>query len=158
MPRGIKRLNDTVVSLKPTLTFLTPAQTTCNYVTLWFRNVASLLSEGDSQRHLAALHHHPDAAGPELRERPVERARPTARPTPTTCTPTRTRTARRRARPSECEGGNEPYYVGKTIDRQRARATRAPRRAGRRHEDARKKRRDQRDRISPAVAGAIVIV
>ena len=24
-----------------------PAQTTCNYVTLWFRNIASLLSEGD---------------------------------------------------------------------------------------------------------------
>ena len=48
VPRGIRRLRDTARSLKPTIAFLTPAQTTCNYVTLFFRNVSSLLSEGDS--------------------------------------------------------------------------------------------------------------
>ena len=47
VPRGIRRLNDTVTSLYPTLRFLLPVQTTCNYATLWFRNVSSLLSEGD---------------------------------------------------------------------------------------------------------------
>jgi virulence factor Mce-like protein len=47
VPRGIRRLNDTVTSLFPTLRFLLPVQTTCNYATLWFRNVSSLLSEGD---------------------------------------------------------------------------------------------------------------
>jgi virulence factor Mce-like protein len=45
---GIRRLTDTVRSLNPTLKQLTPIQTTCNYATLWFRNVASLLSEGDA--------------------------------------------------------------------------------------------------------------
>jgi virulence factor Mce-like protein len=44
---GIERLNDTVESLRPTLAFVTPAQTVCNYATLWFRNISSLLSVGD---------------------------------------------------------------------------------------------------------------
>ncbi len=47
VPVGIRRLNDTVTSLAPTLKFLKPVQTTCNYATLWFRNVSSVLSEGD---------------------------------------------------------------------------------------------------------------
>ena len=33
--------------LNPTLQNLAPAQLQCNYITLWFRNVSSLLSEGD---------------------------------------------------------------------------------------------------------------
>ena len=33
-------------SLNPTLAYLTPAQTVCNYVTLWFRNVASAAQRG----------------------------------------------------------------------------------------------------------------
>jgi virulence factor Mce-like protein len=44
VPRGIQRLTDTVRSLDPTLRHLAPAQTTCNYAALWFRNIASLLS------------------------------------------------------------------------------------------------------------------
>ena len=67
---------------------------------------------GRPERHLAALHHHHDAAGPELRERPVERARPTARRSTTTCTRTRTRTPRRPGQTKECEAGNEDYLVG----------------------------------------------
>jgi hypothetical protein len=46
--RGLNQLTRAMASLKPTLRFLTPVQTRCNYVTLWFRNIASLLSEGDS--------------------------------------------------------------------------------------------------------------
>ena len=34
-------------ALNPTLAYLTPAQTQCNYITLFFRNIASHLSEGD---------------------------------------------------------------------------------------------------------------
>jgi virulence factor Mce-like protein len=45
---GVQQLTRLASSLRPTLTFLTPAQTTCNYATLWFRNAASLLSDGDS--------------------------------------------------------------------------------------------------------------
>ena len=47
MPRGLKHLAETLEVLNPTLQYLAPAQTTCNYITLWFRNVSSLLSEGD---------------------------------------------------------------------------------------------------------------
>ena len=46
-PRGVKRLAETLETLKPPLDYLAPAQLTCNYLTLWFRNVSSLLSEGD---------------------------------------------------------------------------------------------------------------
>ena len=46
--RGLHQLTRLSASLKPTLAFLTPAQTQCNYVTLWFRNISSLLSEGDT--------------------------------------------------------------------------------------------------------------
>ena len=34
-------------SVDPVLDFLAPTQTVCNYVTLFFRNISSLLSEGD---------------------------------------------------------------------------------------------------------------
>jgi ABC-type transporter Mla subunit MlaD len=46
--QGIQQLTRLSSSLRPTLHFLTPAQTVCNYGTLWFRNAASLLSDGDS--------------------------------------------------------------------------------------------------------------
>jgi hypothetical protein len=45
---GVQQLTRLASSLRPTLNFLTPAQTTCNYATLWFRNAASLLADGDS--------------------------------------------------------------------------------------------------------------
>ena len=94
-------------TLNPTLQYLAPAQLQCNYVTLWFRNVSSLLSEGDTERHLAAVHHHRDAAGPQQRGRPVLRARQRPDASRTTCTPTRTRTPPRPGQPKECEAGNE---------------------------------------------------
>jgi hypothetical protein len=47
VPLGVKRLAETLETLNPTLQYLAPAQLSCNYITLWFRNVSSLLSEGD---------------------------------------------------------------------------------------------------------------
>ena len=47
-PRGVAHRPTALDELRPTLTYLAPAQTQCNYVTLWFRNVSSLLSEGDA--------------------------------------------------------------------------------------------------------------
>ena len=44
---GIDQLTRLSSSLRPTLRFITPAQTTCNYASLFIRNVASVLSEGD---------------------------------------------------------------------------------------------------------------
>jgi phospholipid/cholesterol/gamma-HCH transport system substrate-binding protein len=115
VPRGIQRLNDTVVSLKPTLKFLAPTQTTCNYVTLWFRNVASLLSEGDRtgtwQRFIIV----PTPQGPNSESGPSSAPAndPASQanhlhtnPYPNQAAPGQTK---------ECEAGNEPYYVGKTM-------------------------------------------
>jgi ABC-type transporter Mla subunit MlaD len=47
VPIGLKDLSDTVDALNPTLAYLTPTQTVCNYASLFFRNAASLLSDGD---------------------------------------------------------------------------------------------------------------
>jgi virulence factor Mce-like protein len=46
--QGIGQLTRLASSLRPTLRFLTPTQTVCNYATLWFRNAASHLSDGDT--------------------------------------------------------------------------------------------------------------
>ncbi len=45
---GLNDLANTSRVLSPLVTQLKPAQTVCNYATLWFRNVSSLLSQGDS--------------------------------------------------------------------------------------------------------------
>lgn len=44
---GLQRLTRTASLLQPTIAFVTPAQTTCNYLSLFFRNVSSALSEHD---------------------------------------------------------------------------------------------------------------
>ena len=46
---GINGLRTATGILRPITADLAPVQTVCNYLTLWFRNVASHLSEGDSQ-------------------------------------------------------------------------------------------------------------
>jgi ABC-type transporter Mla subunit MlaD len=47
VPIGFKDLVETVKALDPAISFITPAQTVCNYLSLFFRNAASLLSDGD---------------------------------------------------------------------------------------------------------------
>jgi ABC-type transporter Mla subunit MlaD len=46
---GLDRLSLTLSALEPPLAFLTPVQSRCNYVTLFLRNISSLLSEHVSQ-------------------------------------------------------------------------------------------------------------
>jgi virulence factor Mce-like protein len=113
---GIERLNDTVESLRPTLKFLTPAQTVCNYATLWFRNVSSLLSVGDQngtwQRFIiiATPQGPNNEGGPS--SRPANGGGPDqgnflhANNYPNTAAPGQTR---------ECEAGNEVYNVGQQM-------------------------------------------
>jgi virulence factor Mce-like protein len=48
VPSGLARITSTVKTLQPTLAFLTPAQTQCNYGALFFRNIASMTSESDA--------------------------------------------------------------------------------------------------------------
>lgn len=44
---GLKLLTNTANLLEPTIAYLEPAQTTCNYLALFFRNLSSALSESD---------------------------------------------------------------------------------------------------------------
>jgi virulence factor Mce-like protein len=111
---GLQHIQLLVNSLQPTIRFLKPAQTTCNYVTLWFRNISSLLSEGDSngtwQRFIIIA----TPQGPNNEGSPSSAPAngPTtdnhlhANPYPNTAAPGQTR---------ECEAGNEPYASGRTV-------------------------------------------
>ena len=115
VPRGIDRLNDTVVSLRPTLRHVVPAQTVCNYGTLWFRNIASLLSEGDKNGTWQRFIIVPTPLGPNSESGPSSAPADDpnsqsnhlhANPYPNAAAP---------GGPRECEAGNEPYFVGRTI-------------------------------------------
>jgi virulence factor Mce-like protein len=114
VPLGIRAVTDTVVQLNPTLSNLTPAQTTCNYLTLWFRNVSSLLSEGDAngtwQRFIIIA----TPSGPNNEGGPSSAPAngPSTEnhlhnnPYPFTASP---------GQPSICAAGNEKYTAGRTI-------------------------------------------
>lgn len=112
VPRGIRRLRDTARSLRPTIAFLTPAQTTCNYITLFFRNVSSLLSEGDGngtwQRFIiiAAPAGPNNEGGPSSApgNGPAPNNYSHVNPYPNTASPGQVR---------ECEAGNEDYVRGR---------------------------------------------
>jgi phospholipid/cholesterol/gamma-HCH transport system substrate-binding protein len=114
VPRGINRLKDTVVTLRDPLAFVTPAQTTCNYITLWFRNIASHLSEGDAhgtwQRFIiiATPQGPNNEGGPSSKPAngPSADNHLHANPYPNTAAPGQTK---------ECEAGNEDFVVGKTL-------------------------------------------
>jgi virulence factor Mce-like protein len=109
---GVSRLTDTVHSLRPTLAFVTPAQTTCNYVTLWFSNIASLLSEGDKngtwQRFIIVTT--PQGPNSESGMSSAPANGPSVdnylhtNPYPNTAAP---------GQPKECEAGNEVFYQGR---------------------------------------------
>lgn len=113
VPLGVRRLRDTTRVLKPTVAFLTPAQTVCNYPTLWFRNISSLLSEGDSngtwQRFIIVA----TPVGPNSEGFPASAPANGpgvdnhlhSNPYPNTAAP---------GQPRECEAGNEDYRVGRT--------------------------------------------
>jgi len=115
-PRGVKRLAETLEVLNPTLQHLAPAQLTCNYITLWFRNVSSLLSEGDVhgtwQRFIiiATPQGPNNEGGPS--SAPANGGTPTrdnylhSNPYPNTASP---------GQPKECEAGNEPFVVGRKV-------------------------------------------
>jgi phospholipid/cholesterol/gamma-HCH transport system substrate-binding protein len=109
---GVRDLTNTARILNPTLATLTPIQTVCNYVTLWFRNVSSLLSEGGAngttQRFIiVAMPLGPNneggpssapANGPN-RDNFLH-----TNPYPNTASP---------GQPRECEAANEPFVAGR---------------------------------------------
>jgi hypothetical protein len=77
-----------VTILAPTIAHLTPVQTVCNYATLWFRNVSSLLSVGDkngtSQRFIIIATRRGPTTRAARRRRPPTAGVPA--PRTTTCT------------------------------------------------------------------------
>jgi ABC-type transporter Mla subunit MlaD len=110
---GLDRLTLTAKSLRPPLSYLTPMQSSCNYVTLFLRNIASTLSE--NVRSGTALRFNlvviDDALGSEAvpSQRPSTTANKNSaaengpihvNPYPNTDSPGQT---------PECAAGNEPY-------------------------------------------------
>jgi virulence factor Mce-like protein len=119
--QGVDQLTRLSSSLRPTLRFLTPAQTVCNYATLWFRNAASLLSDGDPN---GTWQRFQVVAAPSVRASgfygPNNEGFPSSGPAdgpqrenhlhlnpyPNTAAPGQVR---------ECEAGNEIFEPGKTV-------------------------------------------
>ncbi len=111
VPRGINATNELVKSAAPVLDYLAPTQTVCNYVTLWFRNISSLLSVGDRngtwQRFIIVTtpqgpnNEGSPSSGPA--NGPLQDNHLHTNPYPNTAAP---------GQPKECEAGNEPYIVG----------------------------------------------
>ena len=114
VPLGVRRLQSTMDILEPTLEFLAPVQLKCNYVYLWFRNVSSLLSEGDRngtwQRfNIVALPQGPNSEGG-----------PSSAPADGPNVENHLHTNYypnfgAEGQPNECEAANEPYIVGETV-------------------------------------------
>ena len=112
--QGIDQLTRLSSSLRPTLGFLAPVQTTCNYVTLFFRNASSVLSDGDANGTWQRFVIIPTPEGPNNEGGPasapadgpaVENHLHT-NPYPNTAAPGQT---------AECEAGNERYQAGDTL-------------------------------------------
>jgi virulence factor Mce-like protein len=111
---GIKDLTTTARDANPVLADLQPLQTVCNYVSLWFRNASSLLSEGDRngtwQRFIviAAPTGPNNEGGPS--SAPANGGSPQnflhSNPYPNTPGGGRT---------DECEAGNEPWLPGRQV-------------------------------------------
>jgi phospholipid/cholesterol/gamma-HCH transport system substrate-binding protein len=124
VPIGFQDLVNTVQSLDPTIDYLTPTQKVCNYVSLFFKNAASLLSDGDQNgtwlRFMVITtpvapnggpapngEGGPNAAPANGGGKPIDGVDPNylhVNPYPNTAGPGQTR---------ECEAGNEPYAKAK---------------------------------------------
>jgi hypothetical protein len=100
----LDRLLATARTALPALRFTVPAQTVCNYLALWTRNVPSTISEGDDN-------------GTWFRTLVVastEEATATAGPTPSLHLNPYANSAAP-GQVHECEAGNEPYEPGQHI-------------------------------------------
>jgi ABC-type transporter Mla subunit MlaD len=109
--QGLDRLNLTLTTLGPPLAFLTPVQSTCNYVTLFLRNSESTLSEHVSQGSLLRFvqiaiddvpgYESEPSSSPFTGTSIGQASGPLhVNPYPNTASPGQTR---------ECSAGNEPY-------------------------------------------------
>jgi virulence factor Mce-like protein len=88
----------------PTLRFAAPAQTVCNYVGLWTRNVPETISEGDASGTWFRTLTVTEPAESEASAAPSERLH--VNPYPHTAAP---------GQGGECEAGKEPWLPGRRI-------------------------------------------
>ncbi len=111
---GVRGLTNTASILNPSIAFLKPAQTVCNYGTLFFRNVSNLLSVGDQngtgQRFIiVATPQGPNNEGGPSSAPANGPARDNflhSNPYPNTASPGQTR---------ECEAANEVFTPGQQV-------------------------------------------
>ena len=111
---GLDAVRRTAGILDPTLRFVTPAQTVCNYGTLTLRNAGELVGVGNSRGKWLRVITILPPVGPNSESGPASRpgdgpARPNHlhyNPYPNTAAP---------GQPFECEAGNEPYLAGSTV-------------------------------------------
>jgi hypothetical protein len=125
---GLDLLTTTASLIEPTIAFAAPAQTTCNYFALFFRNLESALSESDSVGSML------DVVALPLPQLPGSEAGPAAAPANGPPTPTNVpyqqqtlefdsflhsnpypNTAAPGQAPMECEAGNETYTSGRQV-------------------------------------------
>jgi ABC-type transporter Mla subunit MlaD len=112
---GLNLLIDTNETLDPAISFIAPAQSTCNYLTLAFGNVADALSESNGKANWAGALALEPPGGPNneggAASAPANGPEPDNHlhynPYPNTASPGQ--------KPEECEAGNEPYTKGKTL-------------------------------------------
>lgn len=111
---GLDLLIDLNRTLNPALRFIAPAQTTCNYITLAFKNLANSNSEGNGQGNWLNFISYEPPEGPNSEAGPSSApANGPARsnhlhfnPYPNTAAP---------GQPRICEAGNEKYAPGRTV-------------------------------------------
>jgi virulence factor Mce-like protein len=110
---GVNDLRNLAAILNPTIADLTPLQAVCNYATLWFRNVSSLLSEGDAngtwQRFIVVA----APNGPNNEGGPA--SEPANGPGPNFLHTNPLPNTPGGGRPDECEAGNEGYLTNRKV-------------------------------------------
>jgi ABC-type transporter Mla subunit MlaD len=113
---GFDLLIDTNNLLNPALRFIAPSQTTCNYVTLAFRNLANANSQGnDNGKWLNFITYEPPE-GPNAEAGPASApANGPARNNHLHFNPFPNTSAPGQPKGQGCEAGNEKYVAGKTV-------------------------------------------
>ncbi|MEA2481687.1 MAG: phospholipid/cholesterol/gamma-HCH transport system substrate-binding protein [Thermoleophilaceae bacterium] len=100
----LQKLDATLASLRPTLDFIAPMQTKCNYLGLWTRNASSSISEGDANGNWFRT----------LVVAGVSQFTSAATPAPDLHVTTYPHTASP-GQDGECEAGNEGFGPGQVI-------------------------------------------
>jgi len=111
---GLDLLIDTNRILKPSLSFITPAQTTCYYPTLLFRNLADANGQGNADGNWLNFISYEAPAGPNAESGPSSAPANGEdvenhlhfNPYPRTAAP---------GQDGVCEAGNQKYQPGKTV-------------------------------------------